>query len=650
MADIDDDRQQVGLVSDINSLDDDRPIALRRKRRTSASSGVLSSPIAKRVHRAHIGLITPPATPRTKKRVRFSDPGPTTATTGLTPFVRRTSLGTPSNLRRNPVPSTALDLCVDGGIPSGTLQFEPLRQILGGRDRRRLRRNRLSEEVHIIESEQRDRRKREHELSELKAQLEQKDHEISSLRHSRRLDCDGGAALGSASIVATLEAEVLELRSKLAECDSPAASVHDWTFAARDPYDIEEDWDVQDFDDGISDIVVSTPSRRPIPSPPFTAPTTPSGINAPVNASSQTELPNSQADALQDKVESLEEELTALQVAIELSNTTYDRLLMKLQFQGGQFDDLDAALDKVLTDLALSQASSIDSLGQFNVLAAAVQGLGFPGPVDSILQTLQAQFRHARIELERLHPGETPEGFENSKLLDLLLNRVRVLTHRVQEQDADIDRYQQQEILLQQQLSARVDVARAMELEAKDQESSNRKLVRALDSYRLEVQNLEELITNLEADHERALESIRKSSDERLLTEQLDTEALRASHEGKAMLVEELTSRLSTTVSMVSELQKQLAKRNTAIASHGKALALSDARVSELRLELERVNASLRDAHNMIMCLRNEKSGLENELTIEKQKLTEFMMKIQAQLKDLVAVVEDGQEVELERM
>ena len=46
--------------------------------------------------------------------------------------------------------------------------------------------------------------------------------------------------------------------------------------------------------------------------------------------------------------------------------------------------------------------------------------------------------------------------------------------------------------------------------------------------------------------------------------------------------------------------------------SHGQSLALRDARVSELRLEIDRVNASLRSAHETICQLRVDNSKLSD--------------------------------------
>jgi hypothetical protein len=98
---------------------------------------------------------TPPATlKRAKKRIRFSDPRLETELEPHLPgshhsYVEQLSL----QYRLQPVIVLRLQLYNHGdyGIPtSGTIQFEPLRQMLDGRLKRRLRRHRLSEEETIL--------------------------------------------------------------------------------------------------------------------------------------------------------------------------------------------------------------------------------------------------------------------------------------------------------------------------------------------------------------------------------------------------------------------------------------------------------------------------------------------------------------------
>jgi FtsZ-binding cell division protein ZapB len=83
--------------------------------------------------------------------------------------------------------------------------------------------------------------------------------------------------------------------------------------------------------------------------------------------------------------------------------------------------------------------------------------------------------------------------------------------------------------------------------------------------------------------------------------------------------------------------------------NHGSALALRDARVSELRGEIERVNASLRAAHETVRKLRveNEKTKSTNEKLVEENKgLAEGAEAERRKAKGVV----DGMRAELERV
>ena len=98
----------------------------------------------------------PPTTPkRCKKHIRL-DPRPEKEldfiSSGLTPTMLRTTLSSTHVPAVHYIPSTALHNHSNGGIPiSGTVQFEPLLQMLDSRLIRRLRRRGLSEELNNIE-------------------------------------------------------------------------------------------------------------------------------------------------------------------------------------------------------------------------------------------------------------------------------------------------------------------------------------------------------------------------------------------------------------------------------------------------------------------------------------------------------------------
>lgn len=624
------------------------------------------------------GMATPPSTPhRTKKRVRFSEPNPTT-TTGLTPFLGRSSLSSPppSGSRRRSTPSSRWNLAVDDSpIICGTLQFAPLRQILDGRVKRRLRRNGLSEEVNALEAEEKYRKKaRVAEIELLKAELRKKDQEIQEMRDEQDLASQIGGEAGIQSLntshidgkVRSLELQVTKLRAELQkrELDAPTHNEPNWAVGERDPFDDDDD-DVflpnydEDFNAEMTDVFLSTPARRSFPSPPATVPNTPSMPTSLNDANNEISAIDNDRLHLESQLKVLQDELKTLSKTLELTNTTHERLTAKLapfipeSTQDGETGSLDAALDAVLTQLALSESTALDSSSRFSALSIELLDLfpssQFANP-ESIIQQLHTQFRAARLELEYLTPGENIEGFENSKLLDMLVSRLRVLTKKAQQQDAEIDQYHSQEISLRQQLGSRADaMARLqetlatatsevsrLESDIQERDESISKLAHALQGYRDEVSGLETFINRLEVEHAAdtailrdEIESAKRDADAKILDLELKRETLEAAAEGREMLMRELEKRLSSAVASSRALDDELAallNENSVLRdnaterekAHGDALALRDARVAELLDEIDGNNAALKRAHEDIMKLKREKRDLEAQVEGEK--------------------------------
>ena len=222
---------------------DDLPLAVRRKRRISSG---LIDPISTNViqhpeDENQRGREAPKTPPKPKKRVRFSEPGPETYTatssTGLTPHLSRASftprvrvssptrsgpqsrtprrLSLPTQLASS-LPSPSLS--PSPGPLSGEVQFEPLRQILDARLKRRISRNRLSEEINDIDSKKRDETQWRQEINRLKDQLALAKN--SSQEHSEGLE-----DAGSLERIQQLEQEIVELkREQIVTNDSLSGS------------------------------------------------------------------------------------------------------------------------------------------------------------------------------------------------------------------------------------------------------------------------------------------------------------------------------------------------------------------------------------------------------------------------------------------
>ena len=210
---------------------DDLPLAVRRKRRISSG---LIDPINTNIvnqpeDESRRGREAPKTPTKAKKRVRFSEPGPETHTasssTGLTPHLSRASFSprvrasSPTRTRpesripRRPSLPTLLpsslpspSLSPSPGPLSGEVQFEPLRQILDARLKRRISRNRLSEEINEIESKKRETDQWRQEIESLKEQL-------ALAKDPNKEHSDGSEDIGNSERVQQLEQEIVELKS-----------------------------------------------------------------------------------------------------------------------------------------------------------------------------------------------------------------------------------------------------------------------------------------------------------------------------------------------------------------------------------------------------------------------------------------------------
>lgn len=219
--------QNTGGEDDHQVLDD-LPLAVRRKRRIS--SGLIDPIITDVVHQpegeSQRGREAPKTPTKAKKRVRFSEPGPETHTasssTGLTPHLSRASFSprvrasSPTRTRpesrmpRRPSLPTLLpsslpspSLSPSPGPLSGEVQFEPLRQILDARLKRRISRNRLSEEIIDIESKKRAIPQWRQEIESLKDQL-------ALAKDSNKDHSDGSEEdAGSSERIQQLEQEIV---------------------------------------------------------------------------------------------------------------------------------------------------------------------------------------------------------------------------------------------------------------------------------------------------------------------------------------------------------------------------------------------------------------------------------------------------------
>ncbi|KAI7777797.1 hypothetical protein LA080_003074 [Diaporthe eres] len=696
---------------------EDLPIALRRTRR---SSTILHSH-PQEAQRPKSPTVSTPSR-GAKKRVRFSDPGLSSdhdayvndehvsASTGLTPHIRRTTLepGSGTKRRRHSGPVTqdrpeAFDSTIDTRH-SGEVTFLPLRQVLDGRVKRRIRRNGLSEEINIITAERRRKAQQtSDEIAALRSEVAAKDAEI------RRLS--GATAVGqddddeTQESIDELKRQVSQLRRVLKSPDSSNETEDtidynttrvDWAMQVRDPFSSEYsdmELDVVDDDDDdedhhfgdktMAELACSTPSRRSsnirnsFPTPPSTSPhlgpITPSRRH-PVTPTSQAAVQTSFTAA--DR-EELEDELASLQLEIaKLTGTleTYESMTSRLSEKLSPWAPKDGSASALIMD---SRSPAVRVEAQLNNLlqalsdrTAALEGLdaslgelGFPGgDASEVVLSLSSAFRTARLELEYLTPGEIalPLTAAGAAVLDLLLARLRELAKRTLECEDAIDEYHVLELSLRKQLGARAEAmdaaraerdalageARKKDARVRELEAGVQRLKGAVKSYTRDVSELEGLVQRLEGDLDTANKDLRAAREQN----EADAEEWADAAEDKDFAITMLEEKLGLALEQTSELKDQLeelrAKHKEDVFSmsqrHGVDLVMRDSRVSELRLEVDRVNEALREAHETVQNLRVENGALGDRLDSEKAKAK---VAIDTMKNELERVVRMGQDL-----
>ncbi|KAI9766604.1 MAG: hypothetical protein M1840_006415 [Geoglossum simile] len=674
---------------------DDRPIPVQRKRRSSIghSTSAKGRSTTDAIQISQDGridkpAITPTATPRkSRKRVRFSDPGPSVTSSGLTPAISRYSIQPEIQIRasnsssarkqsktprrRRSLPARLLVAPasdIDPPTPvSGEVRFVSLRQVLAPRVQRVLWRNNLSEEVNEIEAEKRAAAKQQRSVEKiLKERLAAKDRELGELQEemeiTRQLAIDVAPTLsqdiGRDQTVRELEEEIVRLREEIETHREQTADSNN-NVGEMGEYDYNDDDD--DFmmltqDDIDNDVTSSTSvnsNQRHSSLVPGETLSTIAPEYEMTEAVTQTDLPDKEKEKLLKQVGDLKASLEHLNLLFERNSEDRRRILSKLHRfipadnQQPDRSSVDAALDIVLTRLALEQAKSGDAQQALYALSSEVSLLGFEGEgVEDMLNTIHHQFRQARLELEYMNPGENIDGFENPKLLGMLVERVRALMREVEDREKEIKGQVQQEHALRNELegvSGRLKDAEnnivELKTEADEKDRSLGKLQHALDSYRDEVHGLETLINHLDNQHQVTIAKLQEEMDEavhdlegRMSEETERRQDIEGDVEGKRKLIAELEARIVAAMGHLEEANTEL--RITKMEKDAEIRRLEneyhelndkshddvktrDERIAELQYQMKNVQGKLTEAQTSVADLAAGKSSLEARLAEE---------------------------------
>ena len=582
-----------------DSLDDYQPIALRRKRRMTT---VVAQPEKNtQAGVSKVEMVHDVTTPKkSKKRVRFSDPGPdimpTSLSTGITPYIKRTVL-TPDNEPTSPSSSHLLAkaprrrasfplklvTCSSSAIPtpppSGEIQFAPLRQVLDDRVKRRLRRNNLSEEINEIDTEKRTNWKRTREIEELKEEL----------ALVRQLGCEVTGRTdnetGNTDKIRELEDELRQLKENnrersITEASSPPNASEGYIPMLSD--DILPTCDQDDEEWWTTHGSVEETLQKNDCS------TSEVGV--------QTVTTSTEIASLQCRLDTQASYL--VKARLDLEHICPGETTLGLRLENGDAKPvLDALLNQLRslkTQLLLSETSLSTSQTQES--------------------NLRCQFNAVLQQLDRARAyGEDVAAKNRKSIADLVV---------AESQAKDF----------------KVDVA--------EKEKTVGKLQNALESYRKEVSDLEGLVTRLEADHEDVINSLRGEMDEAVADLECHVVVeTRGRQEAEAECAQRLL-RVRELESMESELKVAIGEKQVLIRSlenemqnlrDGKEFetGLLNVRISELASTSEEIKTTLAK-------VEAEKLKLIERMKVEREAASRTMERMTDEIKkslDQVAAI-----------
>ncbi|KAJ5959912.1 uncharacterized protein N7479_007062 [Penicillium vulpinum] len=659
-----------------------------RKRKSSLSTSS-QSPVSRRT-RQSLATVSEDAglnqqqkvvsvTPKkSRKRVRFSDPGPRLlhdadiGSTGLTPAMRRTSFATGSGdctpsrkSRRRSAPTPRFQRSYDLEEPfdetstKRIIQFTPLRQILDTRTQRRIRRIGLSDEINHIEREKREARNME---KTMRALLQERDSLKDELRAMKR----SGTGFEDQDSVA--EAYWMTPDTPRSCEEVSVVSNHSRDGAA--PFS-NGDGDTFMFNDSAV-IVSSSPDFRGTRShnPPATH-----GLmlsdepQTPIRATQTQSSVNTEASDIHSLALDLE---AARQEKNNLFNACRSRIsgfndptISSLFRQSSPPSDFFENIMEILEN-ALSRASN--AAEALESVTQECSSLGFSGDgVDDVISDMRSHFRSARLELERALPGETANvSLEDGKAtLGALVRRVESLAKDLGTErhyhhgslsrekalrgqfDALLHRYETAASKINTLEDAIASSASDMlhtrmrmqdlEREGQEQAVGIDRLNTALDKYHYEVKGLEMLIDNLEKentatkeDYARQISKLKKQvAHER--SKRCSAEAIASESGSRIREMEETVEhnriRACDLMAQVELFEKEYQKAIESLEQSTSELQTHEAETGALNVRISDLTTSLHGVKCEMQRLQNVNTGLEEQLQLEIEARDELLDK-----------------------
>lgn len=590
---------------------DTRPIAVRRKRRSSTG---LKDPKPDVQYREPENLEGPahgqPDAAKTptkpKKRVRFSDPGPdleASSSTGLTPALKRSTLITgvhvsapsaPGWLAQSPRRRRSLPALRSTSLPSpslsppatpcisGEIQFESLRQVLDPRSRRRLRRNNLSDEINSIDAEKKSKSQWKQEIQELKEALalsKQPVHEADDFVEDKA---------GSDGRIEGLEEELSNLRRQLREKSTTAEPPSNALNCSGSPPDssiygegdTNDDFLMSNFDDngGLRD-----------------------GFN---------EIQPSAAEAS-----------TQVSLPVPLGANAFRSVRLALEYLfpgetplGLAAEDPGSIIEAMLDRLGSLKAQTI--LAETSLSASKSQEANLRSQFNAVLQQLD----RARVHAEGL-----------SEQITIAKAKGDAAEKRAQRLEAGVE--------------VESKKAQGLVVELDEKQRSIEKLQEALETYRVEVGKLEALINKLEGEHGTTIADIQTKTDETVADlechvaaeisgrKAAEKEAVERGERIKQLegMEAELKNAMNEKQSIIRDMEVEMAREKDA---REKEVGVMNVRVGELSSSLEEAVSDLakleQDNRRLVERLEQEKAAGIRSMEIVQAKAVQWAQDVQS--------------------
>ena len=585
--------------------EDDRPISLRRKRRSSSRLSVGEQEGRQRPIEEPTSVEVVAESSRTptkpKKRVRFSDPGPdtttttttTTSSTGLTPRLNKTFLSiekgprspaTPRLLQAKPRRQASLPTDLAASLPSpslsppttpymsGEFQFAPLRQILDDRSKRRLRRNNMSEEMNDIDASKKSKAALHEEVLQLKQELDE-----------ARQDDTGQIPLHEKSSrrVEELEDEIERLRGELG---TRAATVEAPSVDTNGPSPATPESDV--FCDEIDDENVAMSSSD---MPAVLQDKTHEVLyNVSTDQTTQASLPSPGCAGV-------------LRVA---------RISLEHLFPGEISLGLDIADPKPILDTMLDRLQALKGQTIFaaeNAKVLQTQEANMRHQFNAVLQQLERARGHAQVVSSQVHA----ERSRAERAEDTLARRER-------------------------HFSGMADQNHAHEQELREKETSIKKLGDALETYRAEVKKLESLITVMEGDHSKALAQQRADLDDTVADLECHVTAETVGRREAEQLAAERLDQIKALEHRERDLRNTVHEKQAVLRQMETQMSQNDTHheneVGQLNAQISILTSSLEAAEFELLQMQAEKNLLFKSINEERSAGVRAVENVQAEL------------------